>query len=141
MKTLIAVISVALLLSGCATQPKWYEAQPAPSQKALRWNFDVIVGDPLTTTSAEVDDYHRDAKRVVCRIGPIQPSDPDAARPGPEALLDRLKLCRDKGFDAVAFTLPTDVLVREAASLKLPVLELSSGGELASRRIGAGAAC
>ena len=33
-------------------------------------------------------------------------------------------LCRDKGFDAVAFTVPTDSLVRQAASLELPVLEL-----------------
>jgi hypothetical protein len=119
-------ILVALLISGCAAEPKWYESQPSPSPKALRWNLDVIVGDPLTTTSADVDDLHRASKRVVCRLGPIQPSDPDSARPGAEAMLDRLKLCRDKGFDAVtfAFSAPADALVREAASLKLPVLEL-----------------
>ncbi|HZM83609.1 MAG TPA: hypothetical protein VFC19_48450 [Candidatus Limnocylindrales bacterium] len=127
-----ALLLAVLLASGCAAEPKWYEAQPTPSPKALRWNLDVIVGDPLTTTSAEVKDLHRASKRVVCRIGPIQPSDPDAARPGPEALLDRLKLCRDKGFDAVAFIVPTDSLVREAATLQLPVLELPSGGEPAS---------
>jgi hypothetical protein len=119
-----ALILAALVLSGCAAQPKWYEAQPSPSQKALRWDVDVIMGDPLTTTSAEVQDLHGASKRVVCRIGPIQASDPDSARPSPEALSDRLKLCRDKGFDAVAFLVPTDSLVRQAASLKLPVLEL-----------------
>lgn len=119
-----ALILAALVLSGCATQPKWYETQPSPSQKALRWNVDVIMRDPLTTTSAEIQDLHEASKRVVCRIGPIQPSDPDSARPSPEAFSDRLKLCRDKGFDAVAFTKPTDSLVRQAVSLKLPVLEL-----------------
>ena len=119
-----ALILATLLLSGCATQPKWYEAQPSPSQKVLRWNVDVIMGDPLTTTSAEIQDRHAESKRVVCRIGPIQPSDPDSARLSPEALSDRLKLCRDKGFDAVVFTVRTDSLVRQAASLKLPVLEL-----------------
>lgn len=120
-----ALILAVLLVSGCAAQPKWYEAQASPSPKALRWNVDVFVGDPLTTTSAEVYDLHRDSKRVVCRLSPIRPSDPDSARPGPEALLDRLKLCRDKGFDAVtfAFSAPAEALVREAASLKLPVLE------------------
>jgi len=117
-------LCVVLLVAGCSTRPAWYEAQPSPSPKALRWNLDVIVGDPLTTTSAEIDDLHRESKRVVCRLGPILPSDPDSARPVPEALSDRLKLCRDKGFDAVAFTAPTDSLVREAASLRLPVLEL-----------------
>jgi len=119
-----ALLLTVLLVAGCAAEPKWYEAQPSPSPKALRWNLDVIVGDPLTTTSAEVDDLHRESKRVVCRLGPIQPSDPDSARPAPEAMLDRLKLCRDKGFDAVVFAVPTDSLVREAASMKLPVLEL-----------------
>jgi hypothetical protein len=113
-----------LLLAGCSARPAWYESEPSPSPKALRWNLDVIVGDPLTTTSAEIDDLHRESKRVVCRLGPIQPSDPDSARPAQQALSDRLKLCRDKGFDAVAFTAPTDSLVREAASLRLPVLEL-----------------
>ena len=119
-----ALLVTVLLISACSAEPKWYEAQPSPSPKALRWNLDVIVRDPLTTTSAEVDDLHRESKRVVCRLGPIQPSDPDSARPSPEAMSDRLKLCRDKRFDAVAFTAPTDLLVREAASLKLPVLEL-----------------
>ena len=117
-------LCVVLLVAGCSTRPAWYEAQPSPSPKALRWNLDVIVGDPLTTTMAEIEDLHQASKRVVCRLGPIQPSDPDAARPGPEAMSDRLKLCRDKGFDAVAFTVPTDSLVREAHQLKMPVLEL-----------------
>lgn len=119
------LILAALLVSGCAAQPKWYESQPSPSPKALRWNLDVIVGDPLMTTSAEVKDLHQASKRVVCRLGPIQPWDPDSARPAPDALSDRLKLCRDKGFDAVAFAFsPADFLVRQAASLSLPVLEL-----------------
>ena len=125
MKALIlALVPAAVLLSGCAAEPKWYESQPSPSPKALRWNLDVIVGDPLTTTSGEIKDLHRESKRVVCRLGPILPTDPDAARPTPEAMSDRLELCRDKGFDAVAFTAPTDRLVRQAASLELPVLEL-----------------
>lgn len=115
---------LVLLVAGCASQPAWWEAQPSPSPKELRWNLDVIVGDPLTTTSAEIDDLHRASKRVVCRLGPIRPADPDSERPTPEALADRLRLCRDKGFDAVAFTAPTDTLLREAASLQLPVLEL-----------------
>jgi hypothetical protein len=119
-----ALLLAALLVSGCAAEPKWYESQPSPSPKALRWNLDVIVGDPLATTSGEIEDLHRASKRVVCRLGPIRPSDPDSRRPAPEAMSDRLKLCRDKGFDAVAFTSPTDWLVREAASLELPVLEL-----------------
>jgi len=122
-------LTVLLVLSGCAAQPKWYEAKPSPSPKVLRWNLDVIVGDPLTTTSGEIEDLHQASKRVVCRLGPIQPFDPDSARPALEAMSDRLKLCRDKGFDAVAFTVPTDSLVREAALLRLPVLELPSGGE------------
>lgn len=122
MRTLF--FTALLVVSGCAVQPKWYEASASPSPKVLRWNLDVIVGDPLTTTSGDVKELHQAAKRVVCRLGPIQPSDPDSARPAPEAMSDRLKLCRDKGFDAVAFTVPTDSLVREAASLSLPVLEL-----------------
>lgn len=126
MKTVIlaALLISGCAVSGCAAEPKWYESQPSPSPKALRWNLDVIVGDPLTTTSGEITELHRASKRVVCRLGPIQPSDPDSARPTSEAMSDRLKLCRDKGFDAVAFTTPTDWLVREAASLELPVLEL-----------------
>ncbi|HEX6682446.1 MAG TPA: hypothetical protein VF062_06600 [Candidatus Limnocylindrales bacterium] len=124
MKAAVLAVVVLFLGSGCAPQARWYEAQPTPSPKELNWEIDVMVRDPLTTTAADVVDLHRESKRVVCRLGRIRPSDPDAARPTADALLDRLKLCRDKGFDAVAFTAPTDALKREAAALRLPVLEL-----------------
>lgn len=79
--------------------------------------------DPLTTTAADVEDLHDDAKRVVCLIAPIHPSDPDALRSPPDAYHDRLKLCRDKGFDAVTFVAPDSSLARQAADIGLPVVQ------------------
>jgi hypothetical protein len=83
------------------------------------------VRDPLTTSAADVDEFHRASKRVVCQIGPIRPSDPDFSRPVSEAYVDRLKLCRDKGFDAVTFASPppSAELAQRAAELGLPVVQ------------------
>ncbi len=117
----LALVGV-LLLGGCTPAPKWYEAQQSPAPRLLDWHGDVWLLDPLTTDSSTVDDLHRAHKHAVCHLGPIRPTDPDARRPSADALRDRLKLCRDKGFDAVTFDSPTPDLQREAAHLNLPVL-------------------
>lgn len=112
----------ALLLTACAPAPRWYEAEQKPSPKQLDWHSDVHLLDPLTTDASTVDQLHRDHKRAVCHLRPIQPSDPDSRRATPDALRDRLRLCRDKGFDAVTLDPPSPDLAREAAALNLPVL-------------------
>ncbi len=108
----LAVVSV-LLLGACAPQARWHEPQsPSPD-----W-----YGDPLTTESSTVDDVHGSGKRTVCHIRSVRPADPDSQRPPFEALRDRLKLCRDKGFEAVTVESPTPDLHRAAAEFSLPVL-------------------
>lgn len=117
------VAAVALLCVGaCAgPQPKWYESRQSPTPKDLAWHVDVLVLDPLTTAASTVDELHESEKRVICRLGPVQPSDPDAGRQAEQVYRDRLKLCHDKGFDGVTFDTPNADLVRQAAELDLPV--------------------
>lgn len=116
--------AVTLVCAGAcaAPAPGWYEARQSPTPKDLAWHTDVLVLDALTTAADTVADLHRADKRAVCRLGPIRPSDPDAGRRPEEAYRDRLRLCRDKGFDAVTFHTPNADLAREAARLDLPVL-------------------
>lgn len=124
---LAAALALICVGACAAPQPRWYEARQSPTPKDLAWHSEVLVLDALTTAADTVADLHRADKRAVCRVGPIRPSDPDAGRPPADAYRDRLRLCRDKGFDAVTFATPNPDLAREAARLDLPVLSEPSG--------------
>lgn len=113
---------------------------------------DVFVLDGFTTDAATVEDLHRERRRAVCYLplGAVERGRPDAARfpaeltssglvrwDAPEAeltsritpiLTDRLRLCRDKNFDAAALDLlagaprsVVDHLVAQAHRMSLPV--------------------
>lgn len=114
---------------------------------------DVFVLDGFTTTASTVEDLHRARRRAVCYLplATVERDRPDAARfpaemtdpagrvrwNAPEdelrtritpILTDRLRLCRDKGFDAAALDQlagaprsVVDHLVTHAHRMSLPV--------------------
>ncbi|MDI1459502.1 endo alpha-1,4 polygalactosaminidase [Catellatospora sp. KI3] len=125
----------------------WSLDRPDPDPDAA----DVFVLDGFTTDAAAVQDLHRRRRHVVCylELGAVG-GQPDAGRfphgltadrlirwDAPARALrdtvapilaDRLRVCRDKGFDAAALDrlagAPDDVLVRvldAARELRLPV--------------------
>jgi hypothetical protein len=87
-----------------------------------------VKRDALWASAAEVRELHHARKRVVCDLGPIRTTDPDAGRPAEQAYLDRLRLCRDKGFDSVNASSPafSPALRLRAAELGLA---LATGAE------------
>ncbi|GHJ49835.1 hypothetical protein Cs7R123_71770 [Catellatospora sp. TT07R-123] len=127
---------------------QWSLDRPDPDPGAA----DVFVLDGFTTDAATVQDLHRRRRHAVCylALGTVG-GQPDAARfprslraadhgirwDAPARALrdtvapilaDRLRVCRDKGFDAAALdrlaAAPEDVLVRvldAARELRLPV--------------------
>ncbi|BCJ72788.1 hypothetical protein CS0771_23320 [Catellatospora sp. IY07-71] len=129
---------------------RWQWALTAPPQVTAA---DVFVLDGFTTDASLVEDLHAERRRAVCYLplGEVRRGRPDAARfpadltrpdglvrwDAPEArlreqvtpiLTDRLRLCRDKGFDAAALDLlagaprsVVDHLVDQAHDLSLPV--------------------
>ena len=112
------VLVLALALASCSvSQPRWYQSEDAHTQRAdLDWGRTVLLLDPLTTDASTVDDLHGQRKRAVCKVGAAEPD-------------TMLQLCRDKGFDAVAFApgIVSDHLQKRARQLKLPVLTAPAG--------------
>jgi hypothetical protein len=107
----------------------WQPADTALWRDQVTGEADVYLLDAFTTNAETVDWLHSIGRRVVCRIdaGVWDPATPDAARVPPRllgssidgvhsgrwldirqravlqpVLRDRVALCRDKGFDAVA---------------------------------------
>ncbi|MEV4416485.1 endo alpha-1,4 polygalactosaminidase [Catellatospora sp. NPDC049609] len=129
---------------------RWQWALTTPPEPSVA---DVFVLDGFTTDAALVEDLHRERRRAVCYLplGEVERGRPDAARfpaeltggdglvrwDAPEGqlreriapiLADRLRLCRDKGFDAAALDLlagaprsVVDHLVDQAHRMSLPV--------------------
>jgi hypothetical protein len=76
----------------------------------------MVLYDPLNTDASTVDDLHREHRLAICRVGADRPS-------------VMLQLCRDKGFDGVAFA-PDVVsvpLLARADQLGLSVVTAPSG--------------
>ncbi|MEU8079829.1 endo alpha-1,4 polygalactosaminidase [Catellatospora citrea] len=131
-------------------QLRWQWSLAAPPQSTAA---DVYVLDGFTTAASTVEDLHRARRRAVCYLplAAVEHDRPDAARfpaemtdqagrvrwDAPEAelrtritpiLTDRLRLCRDKGFDAAALDQlagaprsVVDDLVTQAHRMSLPV--------------------
>ncbi|WP_196279249.1 endo alpha-1,4 polygalactosaminidase [Catellatospora vulcania] len=127
---------------------QWALAEPPEASAA-----DVFVLDGFTTAASTVEDLHRARRRAVCYLplASVERDSPDAARfpaeltdeagrvrwDAPEdelrtriapILTDRLRLCRDKGFDAAALDQlagaprsVVDQLVTQAHRMSLPV--------------------
>ncbi|MEV0460907.1 endo alpha-1,4 polygalactosaminidase [Catellatospora methionotrophica] len=128
----------------------WQWSLTAPPRSTAA---DVYVLDGFTTAASTVEDLHRARRRAVCYLplAEVERDRPDAARfpaeltdlagrvrwDSPEAALrtritpiltDRIRLCRDKGFDAAALdqldgapASVVDELVIQAHRLSLPV--------------------
>jgi hypothetical protein len=109
---------VVALLAGCCHTSRPV-SRPTPSRP-------LVARDALTASATDVEELHRASKRVACLIGPIRPSDPDSSRTAADAYMDRLKLCREKGFDAVILPSPAPALHRRASELGLT---LAAGAE------------
>ncbi|MFC7244074.1 endo alpha-1,4 polygalactosaminidase [Catellatospora aurea] len=129
---------------------RWQWSLAAPPQPAAA---DVFVLDGFTTAAATVEDLHHARRRAVCYLplAEVERDRPDAARfpaemtsaagrvrwDAPEGelrtritpiLTDRLRLCRDKGFDAAVLDQlagaphsVVDELITQAHRLSLPV--------------------
>lgn len=74
--------------------------------------------DPLMVDASTVDDLHRHRKKAACRVGDDRP----------EVML---QLCRDKGFDGVAFAphIVSVALIKRADQLGLAVVSAPAGTE------------
>jgi hypothetical protein len=78
---------IALASCGCPQQScGCFQQQQQPPQ----WGVELVLYDPLSTDASTVDEVHRDHRRAVCHVGADRPD-------------VMLQLCRDKGFDGVAF--------------------------------------
>jgi hypothetical protein len=107
----LALIAVASC--GCPQQSCGCSQQTPP-----RWGVDMVLYDPLSIDASTVDDVHRGHRQAICQVG--------TDRPGV-----MLQLCRDKGFDGVAFApeVVSAELLARAYELGLSVFTPPAGTE------------